>query len=98
MTYRLDSDIVWPYFKVLDIQANSIVAPSKHVKWRQFENNFFDEALFKLTKEKTKNIAWFVSHCGAISQRDELAKQLQNYLEVDIYGKCGTLRYSFILV
>lgn len=34
--------------------------------------------------------AWFVSHCNAVSGRDKLAKALQDYISVDIYGKCGT--------
>lgn len=34
MTYRLDSDTTWNYFNVRDSRTNTIVAPSKHVKWR----------------------------------------------------------------
>lgn len=36
--------------------------------------------------------AQFVSHCGAVSKRDEIVKKLQSLgVEVDVYGACGTL-------
>ncbi len=37
MTYRLDSDFKWIYSKVIDLKLNNVVAPSKTVKWRDFE-------------------------------------------------------------
>jgi len=36
--------------------------------------------------------AWFVSHCETLSKREILANRLQEIFDVDIYGKCGTLR------
>jgi alpha-1,3-fucosyltransferase len=35
--------------------------------------------------------AWFVSHCGAPSGRDQLTKKLQEFIGVDIFGACGNL-------
>lgn len=35
-------------------------------------------------------VAWFVSNCGAKNNRLEFAHQLQKYIDVDIYGGCGT--------
>lgn len=43
-------------------------------------------------KNKTRSVAWFVSNCNAFNKRDELAKKLSKYIDVDIYGKCGTLQ------
>ncbi|XP_015782222.1 alpha-(1,3)-fucosyltransferase C-like [Tetranychus urticae] len=43
---------------------------------------------------KKKYIAWMVSHCGAASGRDEFARQLSEYIPIDIYGQCGKLRCS----
>lgn len=45
---------------------------------------FFD---FRL---KTKNVVWFVSNCNSASRREIYVKQLAKYIDVDIYGKCGT--------
>ena len=40
---------------------------------------------------KTKAVAWAVSHCNAESKRDVYVAELSKYIDVDIYGKCGTL-------
>lgn len=39
---------------------------------------------------KTKKIAWFVSNCVAKNNRLEYARELGKYIEVDIYGACGS--------
>ena len=40
---------------------------------------------------KSKMAIWIVSHCNAKSGRDEYVRRLQNYIPLDIYGKCGNL-------
>ncbi|XP_052078364.1 alpha-(1,3)-fucosyltransferase C-like [Mytilus californianus] len=45
----------------------------------------------KIFKEKKKEIAWIVSHCETNSKRKEYVKELQKYIQVDIYGGCGNL-------
>ena len=42
--------------------------------------------------KRPKLVAWFVSHCNVQSKRDQFTKQLQKYIPVDIYGRCGTLK------
>ena len=32
-----------------------------------------------------------MSHCDAYSRRDEVAEELQQFIDVDIYGKCGNM-------
>ncbi|KAI8787211.1 glycoprotein 3-alpha-L-fucosyltransferase A isoform X1 [Biomphalaria glabrata] len=39
-------------------------------------------------------IAWMVSSCGAHSRRQDYVKELQKYIPVDIYGKCGPFKCS----
>ncbi len=41
---------------------------------------------------KKKSIAWFVSNCHSESKREIYVKELQKYIDVDIYGKCGPLK------
>ncbi|XP_017119451.1 alpha-(1,3)-fucosyltransferase C [Drosophila elegans] len=91
MTYRLDSDVVWPYGQLLDIETDALVAPSVRPHWRRPPAAFNDSAIWNLWAGKTKMVAWFVSHCETLSKREILAKRLQEFVEVDIYGKCGTL-------
>ncbi len=40
---------------------------------------------------KTKMVAWFASHCPTHSQREDYVKELSKFVQVDIYGKCGTM-------
>jgi len=35
-------------------------------------------------------VAWFVSNCGASNKRLQYAKALAKYIDVDIYGSCGS--------
>lgn len=36
-------------------------------------------------------VAWFVSNCGAPSGRDVYVAELKKYIDVDVYGGCGTM-------
>ena len=40
---------------------------------------------------KTKDVAWIVSNCDAKNDRLEYAHELAKHIDVDIYGKCGSL-------
>lgn len=40
-------------------------------------------------QNKTKLVAMFVSNCNTDNERLLYAKELNNYISVDIYGKCG---------
>ena len=80
-TYRLDSTLVAPYEK--------FVPYDPQVRFINQSKNY--------AERKTKKVAWFVSNCGARSNRMQYAKELGKYITVDIYGRCGTLhcpRYS----
>ena len=39
---------------------------------------------------KSKTAAWFVRHCGVFSKRDQLAEKLKQYIDIDVFGTCGT--------
>ena len=40
---------------------------------------------------KTKLVAWFASHCPTPIRREEYVRQLSQYVQVDVYGKCGNM-------
>ncbi|KAK7106787.1 alpha-(1,3)-fucosyltransferase C-like [Littorina saxatilis] len=48
-----------------------------------------------IAAKKTRSVAWFVSTCHTQgkygSRREDFAKELGKHIDVDIYGKCGTL-------
>ncbi|XP_058836521.1 alpha-(1,3)-fucosyltransferase C [Topomyia yanbarensis] len=91
MTYRLDSDIIWNYNYFVEIDTGYIVGPADRPQWRTGWENYFNETLLELVQGKTKMGVQFVSHCGAFSRRDELVREIQRLMEVDVYGKCGTM-------
>ncbi|XP_047470885.1 alpha-(1,3)-fucosyltransferase C-like isoform X1 [Penaeus chinensis] len=39
---------------------------------------------------KTKMAAWFVSHCHTVGGRESLAESLQQWIDVDVFGSCGS--------
>ncbi|XP_060071801.1 alpha-(1,3)-fucosyltransferase C-like [Ylistrum balloti] len=77
MSYRRDSDIMIPYGKF---------------KTREVEQSTWDNETNQLTEkwqQKSKHIAWMVSHCGTPGKRDEYVSMLNQITPVDIYGRCG---------
>ncbi|XP_057337504.1 glycoprotein 3-alpha-L-fucosyltransferase A isoform X1 [Microplitis mediator] len=77
-TYRRDSDIVAPY-----------------ERWQYYDPRVTQiSQTFNYAANKTKKVAWFVSNCHARNQRMQYAKELSKYIQVDIYGACGSLRCS----
>ncbi|CAN7998745.1 unnamed protein product, partial [Ixodes hexagonus] len=75
-TYRKDSVIVTPYEKFVLFDPLVKRRPMNSVNY---------------AANKTKMVAWFVSNCGAPNGRLQYAHELKKYIQVDIYGACGTL-------
>lgn len=97
MSYRLDSDILFAYGYFREIGSNNIVAPNLKPNWLEPNMTYSNERLFKIVERKTKTAAWFVSNCNTLSSREDLVRDIQMFMDVDIYGKCGNLtctRYS----
>lgn len=96
-TYKLKSDIVYPYFIVRNKQGE-VVAPNKEVHWMEVNKMKPTKKSVKdRLKNKKKAAAWFVSNCLAHNDRsnyvNNLREALTSYdLEIDIYGGCG---YSY---
>ncbi|CAD6222517.1 GSCOCG00001004001-RA-CDS [Cotesia congregata] len=94
MSYRLDSDIRRPYGQVREIESDTIIAPPLDpdgiVKWRSYDDKYIPtDKEMAIIKGKKKMAAWFVSHCETNSQRELLVANLQQYFQIDVYGKCG---------
>jgi len=47
-----------------------------------------------ILSNKTKGVAWIVSNCRSNSGREQYVTELKKYMQVDVYGKCGTLNCS----
>ena len=49
-------------------------------------------SLSAIIKNKKKLAAWVVSHCDAENGRDDYVNELKNYITVDVYGKCSSMK------
>jgi hypothetical protein len=85
VTYRWDSDMVRPYGYVKPI-GNVPLHPSESQMKEYLSNSKVNYA-----NGKTKMAAWFVTNCHSKSSRNEMVQELQKYVQVDVYGGCGTL-------
>ncbi|XP_031620209.1 glycoprotein 3-alpha-L-fucosyltransferase A-like isoform X2 [Contarinia nasturtii] len=74
MTYRHDSTIAIPYSKWLYFDPR--------IKQMEQNRNY--------AENKTKKVAWLVSNCDAQNDRQIYVQKLQKYIDIDIYGRCGT--------
>lgn len=95
-TYKLDSDIFYPYFIVRN-KFGEIVAPKRNVHWMDVKKmKPTSQSIIDRLQNKKTAAAWFVSNCYANNERlnyvHNLREALSGYnLEVDIYGVCGDL-------
>lgn len=93
-TYRMDSDIIYPYF-VARNRSGEVVAPRQEVHWMDTKEMkpTSDDIKDKLRNKKIA-AAWFVTNCLAISNRFDYVRNLREALtaynlDIDIYGVCG---------
>ncbi|XP_057368513.1 alpha-(1,3)-fucosyltransferase C-like [Daphnia carinata] len=94
MTYRRDSDIFLRdyYGSVMphnSMKGNNIFERTKIQNesiGKEVMDN--DTDLAAIIRGKKKMVAWFVSHCSTLIRREEYARQLGQYVPVDIFGNC----------
>ena len=89
MTYRWDSDMVSPYGYTAPI-GNVPLHPSDDQMKRMKQSLLGRDATVNYAHGKTKMAVLFVSNCRSFSKRMELVKELKKYVDVDVYGSCGT--------
>lgn len=96
-TYKQDSDFVLGYSPVdklheMETSPSYLIAFEKHnIRLdKPYENNqVWSDHIFS-KKIRKSPVAWFVSHCETASRRENYVRELRRYIEVDIYGKCGS--------
>lgn len=94
-TYKLDSDIPYPYF-IIKNKLGEVVGPQTNMRWPHKFPEVDDVLAAKLTNKST-TAAWFASNCYSRSGRDSLVQRLNRALRrfglaVDVYGSCGMLQ------
>ena len=86
MSYQKNSDIRYHYGNVIAESTAPTDAATLRAaihRTRQGEN---------FAAGKNKLVAWFVSHCYTQSRREKYVSILRQYIPVDIYGGCYTLK------
>ncbi len=78
MTYRLDSDIILYY---------------GDIKRKQIQTTKRNNNQLKKNVKNRRSVAWISSNCGWLqSQRETYIRELEKYIQVDKYGRCGNLK------
>lgn len=96
-TYKLKSDVIYPYIYVKNIDGE-VIGPRKHMHWMDIKDmDTTKYEIINLLGHKSIAAAWIVSNCYTTTERGpfiyELQKELDKYgHRIDIYGDCGTLK------
>lgn len=108
MTYRRDSDVIRPYgyFVLKQHQSNGGIPKSvkqPQVAWpidyneADFVSNILPTkgSFFRGRAKKPRKIAWVASNCQTKSRRESFVIELQKYIDIDVFGKCGSAVCDF---
>jgi alpha-1,3-fucosyltransferase len=99
ISYRWDSDIPRPYGRFRALNESQFY-PTLPVTWKAYSEDGFlrqlvqKDAPFLARADRPKKIAWIVSNCHTKSKREAYVRELSQYIDVDIMGKCGTIPCS----
>lgn len=85
MTYRRDSDIFMPYGEIL---SRRDAIKNEYVEMTNIDE---DKDYDRVYYSKSRDVVWLVSDCETKSKREYYVQRLSKYINVDIYGECGTL-------
>ncbi len=93
-TYKIDSDFPGFYeagtlFMRIELNNHQefyYLFLDSRMNW-EFNSNFNEDFDFHINKKEFA--AAVISNCGAGSRRLEYIKQMQNYVVIDVFGKCG---------
>ncbi|KAK3093071.1 hypothetical protein FSP39_010720 [Pinctada imbricata] len=55
------------------------------------ENPISSDDVSEILKVKTGYVLWLASHCFTSSKREVFVRKLQKYIDIDIFGRCGTM-------
>lgn len=93
-TYKLNSDIVYPYL-IIRNKSGTVIGPKPRMRWMKAANMApISETIKERLENKITAAAWFVSNCWARNHRLEYIHGIRialskYHLALDIYGGCG---------
>jgi alpha-1,3-fucosyltransferase len=104
-TYKSDSDYIVnysPFNNWQDVLDDAIflnefkkyyLSKNEKLLLDPDENIIKNELLIKnkiIKEKKQAPVVWFVSHCETSSRREFYVNEMRKYIDIDIYGKCGS--------
>ena len=86
VTYRMDSTVPLPYG-----WFNKIKNHPEGRKLKSLIKQFGEKNRHLAKKPKASNVlvAWMVSNCYTVGNREQFVEELREFIDVDIYGECG---------
>ena len=97
MTYRFRSDIIAAYYfghgyihkssSYYQLMTQENVKRNLHLNFKTVDHQLSDEIL---ANKRLGTAAALISNCGGSSRRVKLIIRLRKYIDVTIYGNCGT--------
>jgi alpha-1,3-fucosyltransferase len=90
MTYKNVSDIYLPSIQFQRRQQQQEQDPGDSLSPRGPGSD--GRMTTNYSAGKSRLVAWFVSNCKTQSRRERYVAQLQRYIDIDIYGNCGSLK------
>lgn len=100
MSFRRDADIhhLWPHGALRRKKSSPVahfdtlpnrLSPGVRLPSSRTLMDVHKVEQRKRLANKTKLAAWFSSNCNSQGKREEYVRQLKQYIDLDIYGKCG---------
>ncbi|XP_073954817.1 alpha-(1,3)-fucosyltransferase C-like [Choristoneura fumiferana] len=93
-TYKLDSDVIWPFFHMIDRLTNEYVAPKINTEWRlvNVESSIMVEIQEVLLSKRDFGV-WISNECQTQSQREKIVAEIKeesaiNDYTLDVLGAC----------
>ena len=57
-------------------------------------DNSIEQHIVNHARSKTKFAMWMASNCNAVSKRQDYVQSLKQHIPLDIYGSCGTFKFT----
>lgn len=95
-TYKINSDIPMGYITIRN-EKGDIIGPKEEMHWLSIDEMMpVKDEVLDILDHKTVAVAWISSNCNTSSGRERYIKKLNSELskydlDIDIYGKCGSL-------
>eukprot|EP00093_Oithona_nana_P000257 00257.XXX_1007_1810_1 [CDS] Oithona nana genome sequencing. len=92
MSYRRKSTFPYPVGRVMHIDPQQVTDMNTYLLG-YLHYGETNRPTRSIILRKRKLVAWYVNDCiNTESHREEYVSMLEKHIQIDIYGKCGTLK------